>query len=816
MRRKILWLFIALLMGDALQAQIKGVVYEDKNGNGRRDFGERGMEGVVVSDGYEVVKTDQEGKFLLPSQPEARFVFITCPSGFRNSRNYYLPVNPEISDYDFGIYANVNEGKEGFSFVHLTDTELFKCVRENWLDDLKNYIKKNPTAFIIHTGDICYIPGMQYHARHIGAFSLGVPYYQCIGNHDLVKGKYGEEVYEKLFGPVYYSFDAGKVHFVVLPMWGGDHAPSYSSKVVTEWLRKDLALHEDKQVVIFEHDIWAGGNHFVFKDREGKELDLTQHHLKAWIYGHWHNHFAAQLKNGVWSYCASTPDKGGIDHGPACFRVFHVDGQGNLFSETRYAGCDRLLNLVVPCEGDTLTATAGKIPVVVNTYHTASRAEMVRVGIEKDGKVKKWYSLSPATDWAWEGDFALVPGAYTMKVEVNFADGNRLTDQNRFVVSGDKVQGDTGQEWGNLRGNAAHNVTLSGDIHFPLRLNWVNNAGGNIWMTSPVVADGRVFVATIDDDRNQNCHVDAYDALQGQRLWRFKTRNSVKNTIVCQDGIVAACDAEGYLYGLEAKSGKCLWEIKLNKNLLPPCSVGLAVEQGIVYAGQGHALSAVCLKEGKLLWQNKDWNGGEGTTSTLTVGDGVLVASAHWNALFGHDLQDGKKKWNLSEDGLRFRDGSPTFYKNSFYVASSEHLFEIEPESGKILRKAKSRRSLNAACAPLVTERYVIVGTSGDGVSAYNRETFEEIWNYRTAPALFYTVPYTTNEVRTVEVSPLLIGDTLLFGASDGYLHAIDVNTGVFRWKRKLGAPVLSSMAVSGQMLYVSDFAGNIYGFTFQ
>lgn len=46
-----------------------------------------------------------------------------------------------------------------------------------------------------------------------------------------------------------------------------------------------------------------------------------------------------------------------------------------------------------------------------------------------------------------------------------------------------------------------------------------------------------------------------------------------------------------------------------------------------------------------------------------------------------------------------------------------------------------------------------------------------------------------------------------------GYLHAVDLNTGAYRGKRALGAPVFSSVAVSGNCLFVADFGGNIYNF---
>ena len=48
--------------------------------------------------------------------------------------------------------------------------------------------------------------------------NMDCPVFYCIGNHDLVKGKYGEELFESIYGPVYYFFDAGNVHYVVTPM----------------------------------------------------------------------------------------------------------------------------------------------------------------------------------------------------------------------------------------------------------------------------------------------------------------------------------------------------------------------------------------------------------------------------------------------------------------------------------------------------------------------------------------------------------------------------------------------------------------------
>ena len=112
-----------------------------------------------------------------------------------------------------------------------------------------------------------------------------------------------------------------------------------------------------------------------------------------------------------------------------------------------------------------------------------------------------------------------------------------------------------------------------------------------------------------------------------------------------------------------------------------------------------------------------------------------------------------------------------------------------------------------------MTDKYLVVSTSNKGVVAFDRLTFKEVWNYRTGTSLFYTVPYSYSHECTVEVSPVLVGATVFFGASDGHLHAVDLDTGAYRGKRALGAPVFSSVAVSGNCLFVTDFGGNIYNF---
>ncbi|MDR2982791.1 MAG: hypothetical protein LBV12_11160, partial [Puniceicoccales bacterium] len=204
------------------------------------------MAGVLVTDGNHVVKTDNTGRFTLPAEDGTRFISITTPAGFRPTKQFFQRYSGKDTAYDFALEKSPHPQTE-FRFIQIADSELFMPASQNadrnggWLDNLKDYVQENPTAFVMHTGDICYDAGLRFHAAEITTETIGTTMLYGIGNHDLVRGNYGEELFEELFGPVWYSFDAGNVHFVMTPMLSGDHRPSYNSAQIIRWLKNDRA-----------------------------------------------------------------------------------------------------------------------------------------------------------------------------------------------------------------------------------------------------------------------------------------------------------------------------------------------------------------------------------------------------------------------------------------------------------------------------------------------------------------------------------------------------------------------------------------------
>ncbi len=132
-----------------------------------------------------------------------------------------------------------------------------------------NYIRQSDAAFCVHMGDMVNpVPELPSYADaasnfHDIAGNLGRPLYLVPGNHDIgdkpvdwmpagMVDAHNIGIYEKHFGPHFYSFDHGNAHFVVLNsslMNSGDPAEAKQRN----WVEEDLKQNADKRTFFFIH-----------------------------------------------------------------------------------------------------------------------------------------------------------------------------------------------------------------------------------------------------------------------------------------------------------------------------------------------------------------------------------------------------------------------------------------------------------------------------------------------------------------------------------------------------------------------------------
>lgn len=230
----------------------------------------KGIEGVAVTDGFSVVTTGKNGKYKLPANPEASMVYISSPAGYtvpvnRSAPQFFQPVSfgDKMKAIDFQLQKlNVDDSQHGF--VVWADPQVKKpeeaLMAREVASDLQDLLKGYGTRPFhgIGCGDIVGDNPVLYDSIKSLLTPVGIPFYQSLGNHDMHytdrSNKGAEKVFEENFGPAYYSFNKGEIHYVVLNnvfYLGRDYFYiGYLTEEQLSWLEQDLAIVEEGKTVV--------------------------------------------------------------------------------------------------------------------------------------------------------------------------------------------------------------------------------------------------------------------------------------------------------------------------------------------------------------------------------------------------------------------------------------------------------------------------------------------------------------------------------------------------------------------------------------
>ena len=272
---QILSLALAILTGPLTPCQkhtttVKGAVLAEG----------KGLAGVVVSDGYEVTTTDENGQYRLPSNVETGYVFVSIPSGYMPECDGALPrfwqtVSPDSdNEINFNLTREDNDSFQMIvsSDLHLADrygSKDIKAFQEYYLPALKDVQEESAgkPVYNIILGDMTWdIFWDKFDLDRYNAMAKEFPVrtFHVIGNHDYDRSFTDDALaakkYSSTLGPVWYSFNIGKNHFVVLDntvyknVNGSRNHDTYVSKEQIEWLKKDLSyVPKDCRIFVAMH-----------------------------------------------------------------------------------------------------------------------------------------------------------------------------------------------------------------------------------------------------------------------------------------------------------------------------------------------------------------------------------------------------------------------------------------------------------------------------------------------------------------------------------------------------------------------------------
>ncbi len=284
---------------------LRGVVFEDKDKDSAWQAKDKGVAGVKVSNGIDVVRTDAQGRYELPVRDKMT-VFITQPSG------YQVPVDSNnVAQFAYNHAPKGTQQKLRFGGIEpsgplpsmvnfplapskATAADTQRCVAAG---DLQTYSGREigygragglkhladrgdlGSCGVLFLGDVAGDDLGLYPRIKEAAGQIDAPLRFVPGNHDLdydaTDDKDSFDTFRQQMGPAYFSYDVGKTHFVGLdnvvfpckkatdnadgkrPSCDDPAKPVYNGRLTDEqlqWLKNDLAnTPKDYQVVLASH-----------------------------------------------------------------------------------------------------------------------------------------------------------------------------------------------------------------------------------------------------------------------------------------------------------------------------------------------------------------------------------------------------------------------------------------------------------------------------------------------------------------------------------------------------------------------------------
>lgn len=214
------------------------------------------------------------------------------------------------------------------------------------------------------------------------------------------------------------------------------------------------------------------------------------------------------------------------------------------------------------------------------------------------------------------------------------------------------------------------------------------------------------------------------------------------------------------------------------------------------------------MTSGQLDWKLKVDNG---WLSNPVISQGIVFVNGPGGNFYAVDAKSGESQWVFKRD--KYVGSSPAISNHVVYVGGFDHfLYAVNAKSG--VERWRYETGDMIISSPVVSDNTVYFGSYDGNLYALDANTGKEKWKYKTQGL---DKPFNTSASPEYEVlgaissSPALSNGVVYFSSFDGYLYALEANTGEEKWKFNTGDGLTSTPAISNEIIYFGDYKGYLY-----
>jgi outer membrane protein assembly factor BamB len=204
---------------------------------------------------------------------------------------------------------------------------------------------------------------------------------------------------------------------------------------------------------------------------------------------------------------------------------------------------------------------------------------------------------------------------------------------------------------------------------------------GNWVVASPLASNGKIYIGSFDG--NMYCI-----STEGKEVWRFRTGAEIwalHQSSATHKRTLYFSSMDGYLYALNAETGKELWKAKTGKygNAIQPF-----VNERFVLQPSRDGILYAFTHDGEELWRFSLGN----LPSGVTFSNGMIIIGNESGILRAISV-DGEELWRFQTGGKIF--GCPVVWNGRIIFGSYDcHLYSVDMQGEEVWRFATSSLSM--------------------------------------------------------------------------------------------------------------------------
>jgi outer membrane protein assembly factor BamB len=282
----------------------------------------------------------------------------------------------------------------------------------------------------------------------------------------------------------------------------------------------------------------------------------------------------------------------------------------------------------------------------------------------------------------------------------------------------------------------------------------------------PGVGEGLVVVGS------SGAEILALNAEDGATLWKVNVSSEVLAVPVVVDGVVIVRTIDGRLYGLDATSGGQKWIYDWQVPILTLRGTSTpAADAGMVVVGFATGkMAALSVEEGDLLWEasvsiptgRTDLERMIDIDADPLIDDGYVYTATFQGELANIELESGVMLWKRE---ISVYAGVAVDWGQLYVTDHESNLWAIDPANGASVWKQIDLQ-MRKLTAPVVQGDYVVVGDSDGYLHWLSREDG-------------HFVAKTQIDDEGILSTPVVVDDVLYVLTKSGQLEAISIGENV-------------------------------------